>query len=81
MATDVIALLRWQAGEKRDGRLKAFLRKALSPSQASRISRARNRLHQFKAVRSWRKNARFSNRRFYIPVKRWNVPSREEWGH
>ncbi len=71
----------WQAGEKRDGRLKAFLRRVLSPSQISAISRARNRFHQFKAVRDWRKNSRFSNRRFYIPVRRWNVPSRDEWGH
>lgn len=63
--------------EKRDGAVKAFLRRILSPTQVRRISRILNAWRQRKAVRRWRKFSRLSNRRFYVPVKRWDIPSRE----
>ncbi len=65
----------WGASKKADGRLKQFLRRVLSPPQVRAISRILNKLHQRKAVRTWRKESRLTNRRLYTPVTRWDKPS------
>jgi len=53
------------------------LRRILSPTQVRGISRVLNAWRQRKAIRRWRKFSRLSNRRFHVPVKRWDIPSRE----
>jgi SAM-dependent methyltransferase len=63
-----------------DGKLKALLRQRLSPSSIEAISKQLNRLRQRMVVRRWKRGALVSNRRFYIPVKRWDVPTRDVTG-
>lgn len=65
----------WNEAEGQDGRLKSFIRSHASKETVDRISALLNTLRQKRAVAKWRVNARLSNRRFYIPVDRWDIPS------
>ena len=62
---------------KADSKLKALLRQRLSPSAIEAISKQLNRLRQRLYIWRWKRGALPSNRRFYIPVKRWDVPTRD----
>jgi len=63
-----------------DGRLKGFLRSKLSEEQVAWISRRLNSLRRRGGVRNWKRNARVTNRRFFVPVTRWDVPTAEVTG-
>ncbi len=66
--------------QKSDGRLKAMLRRRLSPSAIEAVSKILNQLRQRRAIGRWKRGAVPSNRRFYIPVKSWTVPTRDVTG-
>lgn len=70
-------LVHWEqsAQEKTDGSLKTFLRKTLSPSQITRISKTLNTLRVKRGVWRWKRMSKLSNRKFYVPVKNWTEPS------
>jgi SAM-dependent methyltransferase len=69
-----------KSGPRTDGKLKGRLRQRLSPSMIEAISKQLNRLRQHRAVWRWKRGALSSNRRFYIPVNRWDVPTGDETG-
>lgn len=76
-------LTTWKGHEQKaktanvDGRIKGMLRKHLSRSTIETISRWLNRIRQWRWVWQWKRGALISNRRFYLPVKRWEVLTRE----
>ena len=63
--------------EKHDGRLKSLIRARLSARSVANISRVLNNLRQKRAVWRWKTQSRISNRKLYIPVSRWDVPTRQ----
>jgi len=65
---------------REDGKLKGLLRQRFSPSSIEAISKQLNRLRQRRAVWRWKRSALTSNRKFYIPVSRWEVPTRDVTG-
>lgn len=67
------------SNENVDGKLKAMLRRILSPGDIERISRVLNWARQKRAVRRWKARSRLSNRAFYRPVVNWKQPTREVW--
>jgi SAM-dependent methyltransferase len=78
-------LVDWERStiEKTDGKLKSILRKALSPSQVTRISKTLNKMRVHKAARRWKRVSKLSNRQFYLPVNNWSETTSEafENGH
>lgn len=68
-------LVGWQATEQKDGRLKAMMRRHLSPDQVTKISKVLNKLRVHRAAARWKRRARLSNREFFIPVTDWTKPS------
>lgn len=64
----------WQrsdADKPTDGRLKSYLRSALSQDRISRISLWLNHLRVRRGARLWKKQSRLSNRELYRPVTDW----------
>jgi SAM-dependent methyltransferase len=66
---------------KVDGKIKSRLRTLLSPSSVATISMHLNRLRTRRRIRSWKRGALPSNRRFYKPVKDWDVLTRDVTGN
>lgn len=62
---------------KTDGRLKAILRKRLSPSRVTQISNVLFSLHVMRNTRRVIRSARVSNRSHYCPVGKWDLRSKE----
>jgi hypothetical protein len=65
---------------KVDGKIKSRLRTLLSPSSIATISMHLNRLRVRRSIRRWKRGAVPSNRRFYKPVKDWDVSTRDVTG-
>jgi SAM-dependent methyltransferase len=63
--------------EKQDDRLKSLMRARLSPTSIAKISKALNYLRQKRAVWRWKTQSKVSNRKLYVPVTRWDVPTRQ----
>jgi SAM-dependent methyltransferase len=59
--------------EKHDGRLKSLIRARISPASVAKVSKALNDLRQKRAVWRWKTQSKLSNRKFYVPVTRWDV--------
>lgn len=70
----------WDKSEKpapQDGKLKAFLRKKLSPDQIAATSNFLNRMRIKRAAFNWKRTSKLSNRRFYVPVTDWSLRTRD----
>lgn len=61
--------------EKHDGRLKSLIRARISPASVAKISKVLNNLRQKRAVWRWKTQSKLSNRKFYVPVSMWDVPT------
>ncbi len=61
--------------EKHDGRLKSLIRALISPASVAKISKVLNNLRQKRAVWRWKNQSKLSNRKFYVPVTMWDVPT------
>ena len=79
--SDYVAL--WQErlaekeAKKQDGRFKAFVRERIRPESVIAASKALNSLRLMLQFRRWRKRSRLSNRKFYVPVRQWNLTTRQ----
>jgi hypothetical protein len=62
--------------EKKDGPFKGYLRRTLSEQQIGQISNILNKLRVRRAYTQWKHNSNFPNRRFYVPVTDWTIPSK-----
>jgi SAM-dependent methyltransferase len=69
-----------KSAPRQDGKLKGWLRDRLAPSTIEAVSKRLNRLRQRRSVGQWKRSALCSNRRFYIPVNRWDVTTRDATG-
>jgi SAM-dependent methyltransferase len=63
--------------EKRDGAVKAFIRARISPESVVKISKVLNDLRHRRTVWRWKTRSNLSNRKFYVPVTKWDVPTRQ----
>ncbi len=61
--------------EKHDGRLKSLIRARISPASVAKISKVLNNLRQKRSVWRWKTQSKLSNRKFYVPVTTWDVPT------
>lgn len=65
--------------EKRDGRLKSFLRKNLSPSQTQYVGKFLFWLRIRRVIWQWKASSKLSNRSIYRPVTNWTEPTSSQW--
>ena len=65
----------YQQSEKHDGRLKSLMRKRLSPETIAKISKLLNNMRRKRVVWRWKTQSKLSNRKLYVPVTRWDVPT------
>jgi hypothetical protein len=59
--------------DKRDGRLKSFIRARISPASVTRISKILFYLRLKRETWEWKRRSRLSNRKLYMPVTQWEV--------
>ena len=73
--SDYLAVWTDHQTEKHDGRLKSFIRARISPASVAKISKVLNNLRVKRAVWRWKTQSKLSNRKLYVPVTRWDVPT------
>jgi SAM-dependent methyltransferase len=60
---------------KQDGRLKSLIRAHVSSTSVARISKVLNHLRLKRGIWRGKAQSKLSNRKFYVPVTRWDVPT------
>jgi len=64
-------------GPKQDSRVKRLVRRVLSAGKLTFVGYMLNKLRFRQSFMQWKRVSKFSNRRFYVPVTDWTVPTKD----